>query len=269
MQNNTTGEVDPWASMGNLGGNTSGNQPSAEQIERAESWSSAMSDVEFSGDSTNNTKEQSPEERDDGIANASALINYGLNAAARELGVETVVQKIKSFDATGSENPIRDLYVYLGIDTPEEVKDLHEESIASKNSENAYRESENAPTSTRRSTEGAFKAIYDFKELISEVEGADPCYNSLRAGAKAMNMGYFDYAVYNYGVRGLTELFQALKSQKDAVEAPDFDTSSNGQGSATAEDDANRKEETIDENLINNKDTLAEPTVISGPEKFI
>ena len=56
------------------------------------------------------------------------------------------------------------------------------------------------------------------KELIMEVEGADPRYEELRAGARAAGKGYFEYAVSSYGTRGLTELFQALSAQKEKAE---------------------------------------------------
>ena len=157
------------------------------------------------------------EEFDQGITDAAALINYGLDAAARELGIETVVQKIKGFDASGRENPIRDLFEYLGVDTPEEVKAVEGEGDAAAVKEQTFREGVNAP-SQRRTVEGAFKALDDMKELISEVEGADPRYEDLRAGAQAAGKGYFEFAVMNFGTRGLTELFQVLAEQREIAE---------------------------------------------------
>ncbi len=157
------------------------------------------------------------EEYDAGISDAAALINYGLDAAAREMGVEVVVQKIKGFDPSGSEDPIGDFFRCLGIDSPVERKDLHEESMANKPNEAEFRDGANAP-SLKRSYEGAFKAIADMKELIAEVEGADPRYDELRAGAKAAGKGYFEYAVSNYGKRGLTELFSVLSQQGEKAE---------------------------------------------------
>lgn len=153
----------------------------------------------------------SGEERNDGIADAAALINYGLNAAAMQVGVETVVQKIKNFDASGREDPIGDLFDYLGVSMPEDRKNS---AKASADKVQVFRDNVNAP-STQKSTEGAFKALDDMKELISEVEGADPRYKELRQGAKTMGKGYFDYAVMNYGTRGLTELFDELAKQRE------------------------------------------------------
>ena len=160
---------------------------------------------------------ESGEEFDQGITDAAALINYGLDAAARELGVETVVQKIKGFDASGRENPIRDLFEDLEVDTPEEAKAIKEEGDASTVKEEVFRNGVNAP-SQKRSEEGAVKALSDMKELISEVEGADPRYEDLRAGAQAAGKGYFEFAVMNFGTRGLTELFQVLAEQREMAE---------------------------------------------------
>lgn len=53
----------------------------------------------------------SSEVYDKGITGAAALINYGLNAAAREVGVETVVQKLKDFDTSGREDPVGDFLI--------------------------------------------------------------------------------------------------------------------------------------------------------------
>lgn len=158
------------------------------------------------------------EEFDKGIADAAALINYGLNAAARELGVETVVQKIKGFDASGRENPIADLFEYLGIDTPEEAKNIENTSEAAEAGEQEFRSGVNNP-GVNNSHEGAFKALDDMKELISEVEGADPRYEELRAGARAAGKGYFEYAVSEFGTQGLTELFGVLAQQREKADA--------------------------------------------------
>ena len=56
----------------------------------------------------------------------------------------------------------------------------------------------------------------DMKELIVEVEGADPRYEELRAGAKAAGKGYFEYAVGSQYNRGLTDLFRTLAAQREA-----------------------------------------------------
>lgn len=184
------------------------------------------------------------EEFDQGITDAAALINYGLDAAARELGIETVVQKIKGFDASGRENPIRDLFEYLGVDTPEEVKAVEGEGDAAAVKEQTFREGVNAP-SQRRTVEGAFKALDDMKELISEVEGADPRYEDLRAGAQAAGKGYFEFAVMNFGTRGLTELFQVLAEQREMAEEKEEE-----EGPGTKEE-AN-KENVADENMGEN-----------------
>lgn len=206
----------------------------------AEKWQSAMSQDDvpaFAGDVSMNQENAAPADTfgvapevtpdttseesfdNDGISDAASIVNYGLNAAAREYGVEAVVQKIKTFDASGSENPIRDLFLHLGIDTPAEIDDVKMEREAAKPKEaDFYGNSEVAPPTKKRSPEGAFKAIKDMKELILEVEGADPRYAQLRAGAKAAGKGYFEYAVGSHINRGLTDLFDVLAAQPEVKE---------------------------------------------------
>ena len=223
-------------------------EASSEQMARANNWENTMKEgvPEFRGDkfgvanpendyygeakddeaeNTNNSmggaetvRDAMGEEYDEGIADAAELINYGLNEAARILGVEAVVQKIKDFDASGREDPIKDLFEYLGIDSPEERKELQAEGAAAMASEDAFRGGVNAP-SQHKSTEGAFQALDDMKELIAEVEGADPRYDELRSGARAAGKGYFEYAVDGFGVQGLPELFQVLASQREQADA--------------------------------------------------
>ncbi len=190
-----------------------GGELSTEQAARADAWENAMADMpEKSYIPLENNEET---KRDEGIADAAVLINYGLNAAARELGVETVVQRIKDFDPSGSDNLVRDLYNHLGINDPTEKTNLRDAASASKKDEVAFRESENAPVTLNKSSAGALEAIKDFKELVSEVEGADPRYQELREGAKAAGKGIFEFAVMQYGVRDLTVLFNVLAEQKE------------------------------------------------------
>lgn len=186
-----------------------------------ESFGTAHEDNNYYGESVDNSESESDEPESDyneSVASAASLINYGLDGVAREKGVEAVVQGIKSFDTTGSENPLRDLYNHLGIDTKEEFKDVREESMASKAQRMRFRDEYNMPKIEKRSREGMLKAIADMKELIAEVESADPRYEELRNAAKAYGKGYFEYAVKNYGLRGLTELFSVLADQKEKKE---------------------------------------------------
>lgn len=172
----------------------------------------------YYGEAKDDKKEaDAREEYDEGIADAAAIINYGLDAAARDLGVETVVQKIKGFDASGREDPIGDLFRELGINSSEESQAVKDESAAMVANETAFREGANNP-GQRRSPEGAFRALADMKELISEVEGADPRYEELRAGAKSAGKGYFEYAVSKFGTQGLTELFSVLAQQREKAD---------------------------------------------------
>ncbi|MBR3324089.1 hypothetical protein IKG24_00925 [Candidatus Saccharibacteria bacterium] len=213
-------------------------EPSEADLARADEWQSAMNadDVPaFAGDISMNQGNGFPDDSlnvaetadtesysNKGLTDAAAIINYGLNAAAREYGVEAVVQKIKSFDATGSENPIRDLFIYLGIDTPEEINDVKMEREAVRFKEaDFYENSEVAPMTKKRSPEGAFKAIQDMKELITEVEKADPRYEQLRREARAAGKGYFEYAVGSKINRDLTDLFGVLAAEPKPEEKPE------------------------------------------------
>lgn len=177
---------------------------------------SAMAETDGLAANTDSAAEPG-EEYNAGITDAAALINYGLNAAARDLGVETVIQKLKGFDASGREDPIKDFFEYMGVDTPAEYKEVDEEAAAAAFGEEAFRDGVNG-SSKQKSVEGAFKAIEDMKELIGEVEGADPRYEELRAGAKSAGKGYFEYAVSSFGTQGLVELFQVLASQREKHE---------------------------------------------------
>ena len=186
---------------------------------------------EFAGDKfgmANETNEYygetvEDEEYDDDMANASALINYGLNAASREMGVEAVMQGIKSFDSAGSDDPIGDLFRHLGVNTNEELDDIKDESYVSAPEETEFRNESGMPKEVKKTKEGAFKAIEDMKELISEVEGADPRYDELRHNARSAGMGYFEYAVKDFGVRSLVELFDVLREQREQADEDETD----------------------------------------------
>ncbi|MBR6097333.1 hypothetical protein IKP94_01105 [Candidatus Saccharibacteria bacterium] len=193
-------------------------------VAAANNWNAAMTDApEYAGDSSENINTapapiaeapQLPgEQDDDGIENASAIINYGLDAAARTLGVEAVAQMIKNFDCAGSEDPIRDLYNALGIDTKEERQELHDVRRANMGTETEFREEFNVPAPSKYKREAAIKAIQDMKELISEVEGADPAYAAMRN--ETSGQGYFAHAVEGYEKQGFVELFRALKKQRE------------------------------------------------------
>lgn len=163
---------------------------SEREVAPEEDFAEAMKDApEFGAEDAAELDIENVTEFNEGIANAEELIKYGLDAAARELGVETVVQKLKGFDFGGRENPIGDFYEYLGMEAPRQQ--------------------------VSGSVEGASKAVADMKELISEVEGADPRYEELRAGARGAGKGYFEYAVSQFGTQGLTELFGVLTEQRE------------------------------------------------------
>ena len=197
-------------------------------------------------------------EYNQGIADAAAIINYGLNAAARERDVESVVQGIKNFVVTGSNDVIGDLFRSLGIDTPAEMKELREEARATRTSEEAFLAEQGVQGRGRYSNEGAIAAINSMKELITEVEGDEPRFNELRQGAKAANMGYFAYAVKVLAKQedkdkreDLTTLFKVLAEQKERV----VDSDGVVEG---PEIEAEKQEERIDEQL--------NPEIVSPPD---
>ena len=127
-----------------------------------------------------------------------------LEEAVEKYGIESAFQKLKSFDESGSENPVEDLYTYMGIGTAyESERPVGDDGVNVKHEISPDRAAEE------------LAAIRNMKELISEVEGADPRYEELRQGAKATGKGYFEYAVSSFGVHGLAELFQVLEAQKE------------------------------------------------------
>ena len=83
-------------------------------------------------------------------------------------------------------------------------------------------------------------SIEDMKELIAEVEGADPRYEALREGARSAGKGYFEFAVSEYGVRGLTELFAVLGRQREKDEEVEGNV---------AEDDADGDDDNVVKNV--------------------
>ena len=230
----TTIETDPWANMGNLTpqGNQGG-EVSTENLKRAEEWNQAMQDSPaFGGDAqpqptitaespmgtpieANPQPLQNNEERDSNISDAEAILFQGpINAAAKEKGVDVVVQGIKNFVYTGQGDPMKQLLAEIGIDTQQEKQELAEESQAIKPAEAAFREENiNAPTAATRSEEGTLSAIQKFKELIAEVESSEE-YAPLRANAMKYGKSIWEEAISEYNVRDLTTLFDALSKQK-------------------------------------------------------
>lgn len=200
----------------------------------------------------------------EGLADASAILNYGLDAAARKYGVEKVIQGIKTFDATGSSAPIRDLYIHLGIDTKEETEEMHDENVANQPAKAELQENIGANANANRSNEGALQAIADMKELISEVEGADPRYESLRQGAKAAGKGVFEYAVESFGTQGLVELFMTLKEQREQKDHEQ----SNPEDSVEANPEEGVSEDPDNPNTLDGSDTEStEPIGFNAPNQ--
>lgn len=232
-----------------------GNRVEKNEVQNDKTESEAVEDIPL----VNKADEMmNGNEYNQGIADAAAIINYGLNAAARERGVEPVVQGIKKFVVTGSNDVIGDLFRSLGIDTPAEMKELREEARATRTSEEAFLAEQGVQGRGRYSNEGAIAAINSMKELITEVEGNDPRFNELRQGAQVANMGYFEYAVKvlakqedNDKREDLTTLFKVLAEQKEKV----VDNNGVVEGPKT---EAEKQEEYSDEQL--------NPEIVSPPD---
>ena len=237
MDNNAS-EKDPWANLGNMGSGNKSGEVSAEGLAREKAWNDAMRDApEFAGNTTpfytqietfpevaspesNDAAQEPGEERDESISGAADIIKYGLNAAAKEYGVEVVIQTINNFVPNGQENPIRQLFRQLGVDSKTEVNDVREEARAAQPRLNEFiTEDINAPTTLNKSNSGAMNAIKEVKELVAEVQ-TSPDYALLRAEAMKFGKGVFEYAVYKYNVRDLTVLFDALSEYKKEATKP-------------------------------------------------
>ena len=227
-------------------------ETSSENIARAENWKMAMSGEtggevpQFKGDEFGVAKEEnnyygemvndeSEKQFDSDLAEASNILNFGLDSVARTYGVEATINKIKGFDASGRADPIGDLFLEFGIDTKHERDDFKDESEANALKVDEARRETNA-SSQSTSAEAARHAIEEMKELISEVEGADSRYENIRDGARSAGMGYFEYAIKDYNTRGLAELFQVLINQKDKDE-----TDSEAVESDKSEEDSNEE----------------------------
>jgi hypothetical protein len=254
MDNQTTETIDPWANMGNMGPQRpQNNEVSAENLKRAEEWNQAMQDPPaFSGEMQSQpvapaeapagvsaeapvstlveTPVEAPaqlpadgEQRDESIAEAEAILFQGpINAAAREKGIDTVVQGINNFVYSGQGDPMKQLLTEIGVDNKQDKQELAEEAQAIKPAETAFREENiNAPTVTKKSEENTLGAIKEFKELIAEVESS-PDYAGLRANAIKNGKSLWGEAVSEYGVRDLTTLFDALGKQKEKPTSPEI-----------------------------------------------
>ena len=208
-------EVDPWA------------KKSEEQIlppdqNFEESFKNGVPSFSgFGSGEKNSESDDAATEYNEGLADATAIINYGIDAAVREEGendaaaIQKVTNVLRDFDVSNSENPIRDLFRSLGVESREEMSEVRDEADASAPAELELRTQYSMPKTDERSREGAIAAIKSMKELIAEVEGASPIYEDLRQGARAAGMGVFEYAVKNSDTRSLTELFKVLAEQRE------------------------------------------------------
>lgn len=183
-------------------------------------------------------------EYDAGIADASKILNGYMDAAAKKFGVGSVIQTIENIDVSGSEDPMGDCLKRLGVDTPEERKELREESVAIKLNEAEFRNGINAPPQ-KRSIEDARVAIEVMKELISEVKGADPAYERMRIEAGAAKKDVFVYIAEEYAGGSLSKMFYVLGDLKNKSEEKDNAAFDGAEEDAEKEPD--NKEDDIDD----------------------
>ena len=91
----------------------------------------------FGSGEKNSESDDAATEYNEGLADATAIINYGIDAAVREEGendaaaIQKVTNVLRDFDASNSENPIRDLFRSLGVETREEMSEVRDEADAS------------------------------------------------------------------------------------------------------------------------------------------
>ncbi len=180
------------------------------RVAESDAWSAVMQNAP---EMASETAVNEDTEQIESINDAAALVNYGVDALVREVGIQSVIDGIKSIDTTNSENPIGDLFEIVGIDTPGEVDDVRAEARAANPAVAEFREKNGLPI-TKRTPEGARHAIEAMKDLIAKVS-TDPDYAKLRLEARAMGKGYFDCAVTGIEKPGLTDLFNVLKTYKE------------------------------------------------------
>lgn len=184
---------------------------SAENNARADEFEETMSNApDFAG----NQSEEAGETFDEDIAGAASLITYGVNAATSEMGLDYVINTIERFDASSSENPLKDFYKSMGINTKEEREEMRDERKGVKSKEQGYfASSPNGKPIKKPSKEGMVQAVKDLKELIRETQ-IDPKYKELRDGASAMGVSIFKYAVKDYGKQDYVTLMKVLAEQR-------------------------------------------------------
>ena len=270
---------DPSINMGNsLTSNTG--EVTEEGLAREKQWTDAMSDApEYAGpfekpelNSETPAEEEAPV-RDETIARASGVIS-ALNGPFCELvedgnikNIDKFIDTIYYFVPQGDQSPYTQIITQLGIDTPEEVKELEDEKRARKVSEDAYRENVNAPLLRRNTREAAMDSIKGFQLVIRGILKDDPAFTEVRNGAIANGVGPFAYMLKDSKVRDLPTLFSIVADKKREYEQKKTKQSSNPAEEAALEETPEAAPEETTENIPEETtENIPEETPETTPE---
>ena len=193
------------------------NEVSPENAARAEAFESAMEDAPaFAGESAENN-----------FADATAIISYGANEAARKYGVEHVVEAINEFNPDSSEDPINDLLESIGVESKEDRADARDINT----NERALLDDNSNPNASKNiSRENAVRAIKDFQNMIRAVKADSERFGDLNDDALDSGRGIFERAaeqqVEETGKdEDLVTMFKGLENQKRDNESTDEEPS--------------------------------------------
>ena len=210
---------------------------SGEAVERAEKWATAMAGMpehnfldviktgQKIGEATfGNANEENKfygESKDDGgeeqsgqgneMGDTKKTMSEVLADAVSKYGYGRTMQKLSECDVSGSDDPVGDLYYYMGLGTTHEGEEEAKHEVGMTDGEADNKEI----VSSDQDVQGVRTEINNMKEIINEVKGANPAYEGLRQGAWAAGMDVFEYAAKAYEVQSLPELFQVLEQQKE------------------------------------------------------
>ncbi len=206
-------------------------------VERATEWATAMAGMpeksfmdviktgEKVGEATfgnaNEENEFYGESKDDGgeeqsgqgneMGDTKKTMSEVLSDAVSKYGYGRTMQKLSECDVSGSNDPVGDLYYYMGLGTTHEGEEEAKHEVGMTDGEADNKEI----VSSDQDVQGVRTEINNMKKIINEVKGANPVYEGLRQGAWAAGMDVFEYAAKAYEVQSLPELFQVLEQQRE------------------------------------------------------
>ena len=232
-----------------------GENPGA--VERATEWATAMAGMpeksfmdviktgEKVGEATFGNANEENELKDDGgeeqsgqgneMGDTKKTMSEVLADAVSKYGYGRTMQKLSECDVSGSDDPVGDLYYYMGLGTTHEGEEEAKHEVGMTDGEADNKEI----VSSDQDVQGVRTEINNMKEIINEVKGANPAYEGLRQGAWAAGMDVFEYAAKAYEVQSLSELFQVLEQQKEQsneIEAKQKEEEEKAKQEAVAQD---------------------------------